>query len=85
MSSPNVNDTPRSFSPHPMMSRSGSDHSRSQSRPDGARGVEAEDDENRSNNNNNKAVSRGRERPTRGQLVRTRQAGGSGITGPRVR
>lgn len=34
MSSPNVNDTPRSFSPHPMMSRSGSDHSRSQSSPE---------------------------------------------------
>lgn len=34
ISSPNVNDTPRSFSPHPIISRSGSDHSRSQSRPE---------------------------------------------------
>lgn len=35
MSSPNVNETPRSFSPHPIMSRSGSDHSRSHSKPVG--------------------------------------------------
>lgn len=33
MSSPNVKETPRSFSPQPMISRSGSDHRRSQSRP----------------------------------------------------
>ena len=33
MSSPNVKETPRSFSPHPMISRSGSDHSRSHNRP----------------------------------------------------
>jgi hypothetical protein len=30
---PNVNDTPRSFSDHPVMSLSGSDHNRSQRRP----------------------------------------------------
>jgi len=32
-SGPNVNDTPLSFSDHPVMSLSGSDHSRSQSKP----------------------------------------------------
>eukprot|EP00732_Lithocolla_globosa_P002780 Lithocolla_globosa_v1_NODE_1947_length_2245_cov_434.685845.p3 type:complete len:108 gc:universal NODE_1947_length_2245_cov_434.685845:1457-1780(+) len=32
-SGPKVKDTPRSFSPHPVMSLSGSDHSRSHSRP----------------------------------------------------
>merc|ERR1712012_843121 len=32
-SAPKVNDTPRSFSPHPMVSLSGSDQRRSQSRP----------------------------------------------------
>ena len=33
MSSPNVKETPRSFSPQPMISRSGSDHSRSHNNP----------------------------------------------------
>lgn len=33
ISSPKVKDTPRSFSPHPMISRSGSDHSRSHNNP----------------------------------------------------
>ena len=32
-SSPNVNETPLSFSPHPTMSLSGSAHSKSQRRP----------------------------------------------------
>jgi len=32
-SGPNVNDTPRSFSPQPITSLSGSDHSKSHSRP----------------------------------------------------
>ena len=32
-SAPNVNDTPRSFSPQPIVSLSGSDHSKSHSRP----------------------------------------------------
>jgi len=32
-SAPNVNDTPRSFSPHPITSLSGSDHRRSHRRP----------------------------------------------------
>ena len=33
MSEPKVNDTPRSFSPQPCVSLSGSDHRRSQRRP----------------------------------------------------
>ena len=32
-SGPNVNETPRSFSPQPVTSLSGSDHSKSQSKP----------------------------------------------------
>lgn len=42
-SGPNVNETPRSFSLQPVMSLSGSDHSRSHSRPEvsDARLVEA--------------------------------------------
>ena len=33
-SAPNVNETPRSFSPHPWTSLSGSDHSKSHSKPE---------------------------------------------------
>eukprot|EP00732_Lithocolla_globosa_P005718 Lithocolla_globosa_v1_NODE_6128_length_1130_cov_444.406685.p3 type:complete len:105 gc:universal NODE_6128_length_1130_cov_444.406685:756-442(-) len=32
-SGPNVKETPRSFSPHPVMSLSGSDHNRSHNKP----------------------------------------------------
>lgn len=56
MSSPNVKDTPRSFSPHPMMSRSGSDHSRSQSRPGAPK-------QQTCAKQNQKAAKRGSERP----------------------